>query len=189
MAEGAALASEGGSGGPRGVCKGGLQAALDGARAAHTDKRLTLWFMDETRFGQKGRVCHRWFTRGQRPPGLCDQRYTWTHLFAAVRPATGEDFCLVLPRVCTEAMDRFLLDFAATVPGDTHAIMVLDGAGWHDQRSVTVPPNVTLVPPPFAYPHFSEGFASLAPRAMSVSRERPRHITVFPGGGSLVRAK
>jgi N-methylhydantoinase A len=43
--------------------------------------------------------------------------------------------------------------------------------------------------PTFDYPHFSEGFASLAPRAMSVSRERPRHITVFPGGGSLVRAK
>jgi hypothetical protein len=43
--------------------------------------------------------------------------------------------------------------------------------------------------PAFDYPHFSEGFASLAPRAMSVSRERPRHITAFPGGGSLVRAK
>ena len=55
--------------------------------------------MDEARFGQKGRVCHRWFTRGQRPPGLCDQRYTWTHLFAAARPATGEAFALVLPQV------------------------------------------------------------------------------------------
>lgn len=57
--------------------------------------------MDEARFGQKGRVCHRWFTRGQRPPGLCDQRYTWTHLFAAVRPATGDGFALVLPQVST----------------------------------------------------------------------------------------
>jgi transposase len=89
--------------------------------------------------------------RGQRPPGLCDKRFASAYLFAAVRPATGEDFCLVLPRVSTEAMDRFLLDFAATVPADSHAVMVLDGAGWHDQRSVTIPPNVTLVGlPPYS---------------------------------------
>jgi hypothetical protein len=71
--------------------------------------------------------------RGERPPGLCDKRFASADIFTAVRPATGEDFCLVLPRVCTEAMNRFLLDFAATVPGDTHAVMVLDGAGWHDK--------------------------------------------------------
>jgi hypothetical protein len=89
--------------------------------------------------------------RGQRPPGLCDKRFASAYLFAAVRPATGEDFCLVLPRVCTEAMDRFLLDFAATVPANTHALMVLDGAGWHDERSVTIPSNVTLVElPPYS---------------------------------------
>jgi hypothetical protein len=54
---------------------------------------------DEVWFGQKGRVCHRWFTRGERPPGLCDQHYSWTHLFTAVRPATGESSALVLPEV------------------------------------------------------------------------------------------
>ena len=48
-------------------------------------------------------------------------------------------------------MDRFLLDFAATIPANTHALRVLDGAGWHDQRSVTVPPNVILVElPPYS---------------------------------------
>ncbi len=57
---------------------------------AHPDKRVTLWFEDEARIGQKGCVCHRCWTRGQRPPGLCDQRYaSWVHIFAAVRPATG----------------------------------------------------------------------------------------------------
>jgi hypothetical protein len=109
----------------------GLQAALDAACAAHPDKRLTLWFQDEARFGQNGRVCHRWFTRGQRPTGLCDQRYTWAHIFAAVRPATGEDFALVLPHVSTKAMDVFLQRFAATLAQDEHAALVLDGAGWH----------------------------------------------------------
>ena len=101
--------------------------------------------MDEARFGQKGRVCHRWFIRGQRPPGLCDQRYSWTHLFAAVRPATGEGFALVLPEVSVKAMNEFLARFAATLANDEHAAMVLDRAGWHTAKRLVIPRNVTLV--------------------------------------------
>jgi transposase len=104
-----------------------------------------LWFQDEMRFGQKGRVCHRWFTRGQRPPGLCDQRYTWAHLFAAVRPATGESFALVLPRASTQTMQVFLDGFSAALAPDEHAAMVVDGAGWHIANDLSIPENVTLV--------------------------------------------
>ena len=124
-------------------------------RRAHPDKRLALWFMDEARVGQKGRTGHCWWIRGKRPPGLCDKRFASAYIFAAVRPATGEDVALVLPRVCTQAMDRFLRDFAATVPDDTQAVMVLDGAGWHDPRSVTVPANVTLVALPAYSPELN----------------------------------
>jgi hypothetical protein len=131
--------------GPRGLRKRGLQAALDAARAEHAGERLTLWFMDEARFGQKGRVCHHWFTRGQRPPGLCGQRYTWAHLFAAVRPATGDGFALVLPQVSTTAMNTFLAQFAATLAENEHAVMVLDRAGWHRAKKLVIPSNVTLV--------------------------------------------
>ena len=145
MAEGAAVAPKGGCGSARGVCKGGLQAALDDARTAHTDKRLTLWFMDEARFGQKGRVCHRWFTRGERPAGLCDGRYSWTHLFGAARPATGDGFALVLPQVSTAVMNTFLGELAATLAEDEHAVLVLDRAGWHKAKRLVVPSNVTLV--------------------------------------------
>ena len=107
--------------------------------------------MDEARFGQKGRVCHRWFTRGQRPPGLCDQRYTWAHLFAAARPATAEAFALVLPQVSTAAMNAFLARFAARLAKDEHAVLVLHRAGWHTAKRLGVPSNVTLVRlPPYS---------------------------------------
>ena len=76
-------------------------------------------------------MCHRWFTRGQRPPGLCDQRYTWAHLFAAVQPATGQGFALVLPEVSTAAMQAVLDQFSATLAADKHAAMAVDQAGWH----------------------------------------------------------
>ncbi|WP_184521248.1 transposase [Muricoccus pecuniae] len=97
------------------------------------------------RFGQKGRVCHRWFTRGQRPPGLCDQRYTWAHLFAAVRPATGASFALVLPHVSTGTMQLFLGGFSSALAPDEHAAMVVDGAGRHIAHDLRIPGNVTLV--------------------------------------------
>jgi transposase len=100
--------------------------------------------MDEARVGQKGRTCHRWWTRGQRPPGLCDQRYTWVHMMAAVQPATGEDFCLVMPEISTDVMNTFLAGFSATRAADEHALMVMDGAGWHRSADLNMPGNVSL---------------------------------------------
>jgi hypothetical protein len=107
--------------------------------------------MDEARVGQKGRPCHRWWVRGRRPPGRCDRRYEWAYIFAAVEPATGADVALVLPEATTAAMNLFLATFAAGLPADVHAALVLDGAGWHGSRGLVVPANVTLVPlPPYS---------------------------------------
>ena len=106
---------------------------------------------DEAGFGQKGRTAHRWWVKGQRPPGIADKRFESAYIFAAVRPATGEDFALVLPWVSSAAMSRFLTDFAATIPEDTHAVLVLDQAGWHGAKALRVPDTITLVPlPPYS---------------------------------------
>ena len=61
------------------------------AAEAHPDKKIALWFQDEARVGQKGRTGHRWWIKGQRPPGLADKRFASAYIFAAVRPATGEN--------------------------------------------------------------------------------------------------
>ena len=114
-----------------------------------------MWFHDEARFGQKGRVCHRWFTRGRRPAGLCDQRYTWAHLFAAVQPATGQAFALVLPELNTAAMQVFLDRFAATLAAAEHAVIVMDQAGWHTTGSLIIPSNISLVLQPSYSPELN----------------------------------
>lgn len=103
------------------------------------------------RVGQKGRLCHRWWTRGKRPPGVQDQRHEWAYLFGAARPGGEGAFALVLPTVNTDTMQIFLDRFAETLAEDEHAVMVVDGAGWHTTRALVVPPNVTLVPlPPYS---------------------------------------
>ena len=88
-----------------------------------------------------------------------------------MRPATGKDFTLVLPSVNAKVMDLFLAHFAATLADDVHAVLVLDGAGWHDERALTVPDNLTLLPlPPYSpelnpvervWLHLRERFLSL----------------------------
>ncbi len=124
---------------------------MEAVARTHPGKRIELWFEDEARVGLKGRTGHRWWVRGERPRGLRQVGYEWAFLFGAVRPATGEDFALVLPKVSTAAMQVFLDRFAAALAADAHAVLVLDQAGWHGARSLAVPPNVTLVPlPPYA---------------------------------------
>ncbi len=124
-------------------------------RAAQPGERLTLWCQDEARVGQKGRACRRWLTRGQRPPGPCDRRYTWAHLFAAARPGTGQGFALVLPGATTATTQAFLDGFAAQLAPDEHAAVLLDRAGWHGARGLAAPGNVTLAPLPPCSPQLN----------------------------------
>ncbi len=66
------------------------------------NKRIRLFFQDQARIGQKGRTCHVWWRRGQRPLGLCDKRFTFAYIFATVEPGTDNGFALVMPYVNTD---------------------------------------------------------------------------------------
>ncbi len=110
-------------------------------RGLHVEIPLTVEpsCKDEARVGQKGCTCHRWWLKGQRPPGVCDRRFTWTCVFAAIQPATGESTALVLPEVSTEALSLFLDRFSAERRPGEHAVMVLDQAGWNGARALRSP--------------------------------------------------
>jgi hypothetical protein len=92
-----------------------------------------------------------WWKRGERPPGLCDKRFTFAYIFAAVEPGTDNAFALILPYVNTQAMQEFLDRFSRTIAEDEHVAMVLDQAGWHGSGDLRIPDNITLVPlPPYS---------------------------------------
>ena len=96
-------------------------------------------------------MCHRWWCRGERAPRTRQIGYQWAYIFSAVRPDTGDDVTLVMPSVNAKVMDLFLAHFADTLDQDAHAVMMCDGAGWHDERALTVPDNVTLaLLPPYS---------------------------------------
>ena len=82
---------------------------------------------------------------------MCDKRFTSAYLYAAVCPASGADFALVMPTVSTAAMSLFLEGFSRSLESDVQAVLVLDQAGWHGARALIVPDNITLVPlPPYS---------------------------------------
>ena len=156
---------------------------MSAAEAAHPEQRVALWFMDEARVGQKGRLCHRWWRRGQRPPGRRDQRFESAYIFAAVEPATGAEVALVLPEATTVAMNLFLAEFGRRLPDGVHAALVLDGAGWHGAKELQVPANVTLVHLPPYSPQLNP-----VERVWLYLRERSLSLRVFKDHRAIVDA-
>lgn len=107
--------------------------------------RLELWFLDEARIGQTGRTCRRWFENGIRPRGRRDLRHDALYLFGAVCPERDYGVALVLPEVSAVAMQAMLDELAAAVTPGTHAVVILDRAGWHIAKELVTPTNITPV--------------------------------------------
>jgi hypothetical protein len=111
-------------------------------------ERIEVWFADEARIGQKNKITRRWTKRGTRPSAPSDQRTASTYIFGAICPKDGKGAGLVLPSCNTEAMNLHLAEIATQVAPGTHAVLLLDQAGWHLSGRLVVPDNITLVPLP-----------------------------------------
>ena len=115
-------------------------------------KPIEVWWQDEARIGQQGTLTRVWAERGSRPAAPKDRRYAWAYLFGAVCPERGVGAGLVLPHADAEAMNLHLAEIAAGVSPGAHAVLVLDGAGWHQTGGeLRVPPSISLLRlPPYA---------------------------------------
>lgn len=114
-------------------------------------KPLEIWFQDEARIGQKGTLTRIWAKKGSRPRAPRDTRYEWAYLFGAVCPERAAGAALVLPYVSADAMNLHLEEIGRNVAPGAHAVLVLDGAGWHSPPALQPPDNVSLLYlPPYA---------------------------------------
>ena len=93
-----------------------------------------------------------WAERGSRPPAPRDQRYDWAYLFGAVCPARDTGAALVLPNVDAETMTLHLAEISRRVAPGAHAVVTLDGAGWHQTGGrLRLPDNISLLKlPPYS---------------------------------------
>lgn len=119
--------------------------------ARATGRPIEIWFQDEARVGQQGTLTRLWARRGTRPRAPRDRRYAWAYIFGAVCPERGAGAALVLPFANAEAMQRHLEEIARCVAPGAHAVVVLDGAGWHGAANLAWPDNLSLLPlPPYS---------------------------------------
>ena len=85
-----------------------------------------------------------WAKQGTRPVAAKDQRTKSAWIFGAICPARGG-------RACPAAV-QYLRDARAPgrdiVTAGSHAVIILDKAGWHTTGKLDSPDNITLLPLP-----------------------------------------
>ena len=75
-----------------------------------------------------------------------DNRHVSTYIFGAICPARATGAAMIMPYANTEAMNKHLEEISAEVTPGSQAILLCDGAGWHQRgKKLLVPDNITLL--------------------------------------------
>ena len=116
-----------------------------------SSENVLVYFQDEARIGRKGMLSRVWARKGTRPRIPRDYRYGYVYLFSAACPETGNAVGHVCDKANTDEMNRHLRDVSSKLPEGKHALIILDGAGWHRSKDLDVPANVSLLRlPPYS---------------------------------------
>ena len=114
-------------------------------------KDVDIWFQDEARFGQQNQTTRVWAKKGTRPRVVKQQQFEYGYLFGAVCPATGQTEALITPLVNKAMMIQHLSQISKATPIGRHAVVIVDGAGWHTMDTAQPFDNVTLIKlPPYS---------------------------------------
>ncbi len=115
------------------------------------------YFQDEMRCGTRTEAARRWMPLGERP--CCPVRigYQYSHLYAAICPATGDLFALFLPHVTVECFLIFQREFHEHLDknGSQPALLVLDRASAHRFAPHHNPQSLTRLLLPSASPELN----------------------------------
>ena len=126
----------------------------DKATEAPSRKLLTIELSckDEARVGQKGSLSYVWAPIGSRPPMVRDNRHDTAYILGAICPARGVGAALITPAANTAYINAHLRELSTQVSPGAIAVVIWDGAGWHQPGGrLRVPDNLVLLPlPPYA---------------------------------------
>ena len=113
--------------------------------------KVDVWFQDEARIGQQNTTTRLWARKGSRPRVVKQQQFEYAHLFGAVCPSNGATEALITPCVNKEIMARHLQQISKRTAVGRHAVVVMDGAGWHTDDIADELENLTILKlPPYS---------------------------------------
>jgi transposase len=101
----------------------------------------------------------RWTPKGHRPVCLVRIGYEFGYLYTAICPFTGDLFCLLLPNMKKECFEIFIREFQAHLASKpeqaTETLLILDGAGSHQEMAVSRNSGLHLCKLPPACPELN----------------------------------
>jgi hypothetical protein len=117
-------------------------------------KAVKVMALDEARFGLIN-----WHKRGYGPKGIrptwtVRREYEWTWLYAAIEPATGQGFCLSLPRLDGSCYEVFLKHLSQCFPEDL-VLLIQDNAPAQLNHALSFPKNIIPIPLPAYSPELN----------------------------------
>lgn len=72
-------------------------------------------------------------------------------MFGAVCPATGETEAIIAPFVSKEMMEQHLIQISDKTRSGRHAVVIMDGAGWHTEDIASELDNLSIIKlPPYS---------------------------------------
>jgi len=113
-------------------------------QAQHPERRLEVWYQDESRFGQKTRSTRVWAERGSQPVFSDQNGKKSAYIFGAVNPLSGARVGLVTSHCDSDIMQLHLDEISRSVDSSVQVALVLDGAGWHFAHQLNIPKNISL---------------------------------------------
>jgi hypothetical protein len=107
--------------------------------------RIDVWFQDEARFGQQNTTTRIWAEKGTRPRAVKQQQFESAYLFGAVCPATGATEAIIAPFANSDYLYEHLKLISAATEFGRHALVIMDGAGWHQQDVADDVDNLSIL--------------------------------------------
>ena len=113
--------------------------------------KVDVWFQDEARFGQQNTTTRLWAKTGTRPRAVKQQQFDYAYLFGSICPSRGIGEAIVVPWVNQDAMHQHLQQISDATEPDRHAIVIMDGAGWHTDTVINAFDNLSVIKlPPYS---------------------------------------
>lgn len=109
---------------------------------------VNLYFQDESRFGLMTHIGKCLTARGVATTIKYQHKFSTTYLYGSYSPIDGNSFVWEINGVSCEIFEQYLDAFSSYKPKE-FKIVVIDNAGFHSTKNITVPDNIYLmrIPP------------------------------------------
>ena len=109
---------------------------------------MNLYFQDESRFGLMTHVGKYLTARGVKPIVKYQHAFKNTYLYGSYSPVNGDSFVWEINGVDTKVFEAYLQAFSKHNENE-YKVVVIDNAGFHSTKKISVPDNIYLlnIPP------------------------------------------